>query len=132
MPFGHRHYAVAGMSSLDSLPGDQRAVLQLVLSRGRSYDEIAQLLSIDRAHTLPAELIHCLLGLAQASQAATLWFVDADAYRRAETAGRVAADIPVNHSARFAPALQPTLDTGTQALVVAATAWLGRSAEATP
>jgi len=37
------------MASLDSLPPDQRAVLQLVLQRGRSYDEIAQLLSIDRA-----------------------------------------------------------------------------------
>ncbi len=37
------------MPSLDSLPGDQRAVLQLVLGRGRSYDEIARLLSIDRA-----------------------------------------------------------------------------------
>ena len=34
------------MASLDSLPGDQRAVLQLVLGRGRSYDEIARLLSI--------------------------------------------------------------------------------------
>ncbi|MGH2876054.1 MAG: RNA polymerase sigma factor [Solirubrobacteraceae bacterium] len=37
------------MASLDSLPGDQRAVLQLVLGRGRSYDEIARLLSIDRS-----------------------------------------------------------------------------------
>jgi hypothetical protein len=37
------------MPSLDSLPGDQRAVLQLVLSRGRSYDEIARLLSINPA-----------------------------------------------------------------------------------
>src|ERR1700756_2814859 len=36
------------MSSLDSLPQDQRAVLQLVLSRGRSYDQIAQLLKINR------------------------------------------------------------------------------------
>jgi hypothetical protein len=35
------------MPTLDSLPGDQRAVLQLVLGRGRSYDEIARLLSID-------------------------------------------------------------------------------------
>ncbi|HWE15316.1 MAG TPA: hypothetical protein VG365_17460 [Solirubrobacteraceae bacterium] len=35
------------MPSLDSLPGDQRAVLQLVLGRGRSYNEIAGLLSID-------------------------------------------------------------------------------------
>ena len=37
------------MGSLDSLPADQRAVLQLVLQRGRSYDEIANMLSIDRA-----------------------------------------------------------------------------------
>jgi hypothetical protein len=37
------------MASLDSLPPDQRAVLQLVLQRGRSYDEIATMLSIDRA-----------------------------------------------------------------------------------
>jgi hypothetical protein len=37
------------MSSLDSLPADQRAVLQLVLQRGRSYDDIAAMLSIDRA-----------------------------------------------------------------------------------
>jgi hypothetical protein len=37
------------MATLDSLPADQRAVLELVLQRGRSYDEIAQMLSIDRA-----------------------------------------------------------------------------------
>jgi len=37
------------MASLDSLPADQRAVLQLVLQRGRSYDDIARLLSIDPA-----------------------------------------------------------------------------------
>ncbi len=36
------------MASLDSLPADQRAVLQLVLQQGRSYDEIARMLSIDR------------------------------------------------------------------------------------
>jgi Sigma-70, region 4 len=35
--------------SLDSLPPDQRAVLDLVLVRGRSYDDIARLLAIDRA-----------------------------------------------------------------------------------
>jgi hypothetical protein len=35
------------MPSLDSLPGDQRAVIQLVLGRGRSYDEIARMLSIN-------------------------------------------------------------------------------------
>lgn len=51
--------------------------------------------------------------------------IDPDAYRAAEESGRVPQDIPVNHSASFAPVIQPTLDTGTQALVVAALAWLG-------
>jgi hypothetical protein len=37
------------MASLDNLPPDQRAVLDLVLQRGRSYDDIARLLAIDRA-----------------------------------------------------------------------------------
>jgi hypothetical protein len=37
------------MAPVESLPPDQRAVLELVLRRGRTYDEIAQLLSIDRA-----------------------------------------------------------------------------------
>lgn len=37
------------MASFENLPPDQRAVLELVLRRGRSYDEIAKLLSIDRA-----------------------------------------------------------------------------------
>lgn len=36
------------MSALDNLAPDQRAVLQMVLQRGRSYDEIAALLTIDR------------------------------------------------------------------------------------
>jgi hippurate hydrolase len=52
---------------------------------------------------------------------------DPDAYRAAVTAGRVAQDIPVNHSPFFAPVLQPTLDTGTEAMVVAALAWLAPS-----
>lgn len=37
------------MASLDSLPADQRAVIQLVLQQGRRYDDIAAMLSIDRA-----------------------------------------------------------------------------------
>ncbi|HET7305160.1 MAG TPA: amidohydrolase, partial [Segeticoccus sp.] len=51
--------------------------------------------------------------------------IDPETYRRAEEAGRVSQDVPVNHSATFAPVIQPTLDTGTRALVVAALAWLG-------
>jgi hypothetical protein len=44
------------MTGLDSLPPDQRAVLSLVLDRGKSYGEVAQMLGIpesavrDRAH----------------------------------------------------------------------------------
>jgi hypothetical protein len=49
---------------------------------------------------------------------------DPDTYLAAEQAGRIAQDIPVNHAANFAPVIQPTLDTGTQALVLAALAWL--------
>lgn len=37
------------MASLDSLPADQRAVIQLVLQQGRRYDDIAAMLSVDRA-----------------------------------------------------------------------------------
>jgi len=42
-------------------------------------------------------------------------------------AGHIPGDIPVNHSPRFAPVIQPTLDTGTAALVAAALAWLALS-----
>ena len=50
--------------------------------------------------------------------------IDPDVYQAAEAAGRIAQDIPVNHSPNFAPVIQPTLDTGTKALVTAALAWL--------
>jgi amidohydrolase len=51
--------------------------------------------------------------------------IDRDTFGAAVAAGRVAQDIPVNHSPAFAPVIQPTCDTGTRALVVAALAWLG-------
>lgn len=51
---------------------------------------------------------------------------DADAYQRAVDAGRVSQDIPVNHAPAFAPVIQPTCDAGTEAMVVAAMAWLVR------
>lgn len=50
--------------------------------------------------------------------------IDPDLYRQAETEGRIADEVPVNHSASFAPSIQPTLDTGTAALVVAARTFL--------
>jgi amidohydrolase len=51
------------------------------------------------------------------------WYVggtDAELYRRAEQAGRVAQDIPTNHNAKFAPVIHPTLETGVQAMTTAA------------
>lgn len=59
----------------------------------------------------------------------TYWLfggADPETYRAAEAAGRVLTDIAVNHSPHFAPVIQPTLDTGTAALVAATLAWLGR------
>ncbi len=59
---------------------------------------------------------------------ATYWGiggVDPQVYRDAEQAGRL-GELPVNHSPLFAPEIEPTLDTGIEALVVAALAWLGR------
>lgn len=50
--------------------------------------------------------------------------IDPEAYRTAAAVGRVAQDIPTPHAPDFAPVIQPTCDTGTQALVVAALAWL--------
>jgi hippurate hydrolase len=54
------------------------------------------------------------------------WFVggtDPGTYAKAKSAGAI-ADIPTNHNPRFAPVIHPTLETGVEALVVAAQAWL--------
>jgi hypothetical protein len=53
----------------------------------------------------------------------TRWVIggtDPVAYTAAEQAGTLVRGIPANHSPFFAPVLQPTLDTGVSALVVAA------------
>jgi hippurate hydrolase len=55
------------------------------------------------------------------------WFVggnDPKAYAKAKAQGRL-NELPVNHSPKFAPILHPTLETGIEALVVGALAWLG-------
>ncbi|HET9059603.1 MAG TPA: M20 family metallopeptidase [Acidimicrobiales bacterium] len=56
------------------------------------------------------------------------WYVggtDPGAFQAAQAAGRVAQDIPTNHNPRFAPVLHPTIETGVQAMVVAALDALG-------
>jgi len=54
------------------------------------------------------------------------WFVggtDPEIYAKAKEANRI-NELPVNHSPKFAPVLHPTLQTGVEALIVAARAWL--------
>jgi hippurate hydrolase len=88
-----------------------------------------------RGHFSPARVKHT--GPAPASEdfgcfgtawqvPSVFWFVggnDPDRYAAAEAAGRV-NELPVNHSPKFAPVLHPTLETGVEALVVGALAWL--------
>jgi amidohydrolase len=52
---------------------------------------------------------------------------DAEAWHRADAAGTLNEAIPANHSPKFAPSIQPTLETGTAAIVVAGLAWLAPS-----
>lgn len=54
------------------------------------------------------------------------WFVggsDPRKYAEAKKNGKI-GDLPTNHNPRFAPVIHPTLETGVEALVVAAQAWL--------
>jgi len=53
----------------------------------------------------------------------TVGGTDPDAYRAAKEAGRL-SELPTNHNPRFAPVLQPTLETGVETLLAAAGAWL--------
>jgi hippurate hydrolase len=58
------------------------------------------------------------------------WFVggtDRETYAKAKEAGRL-NELPTNHNPRFLPVIHPTLETGVEAMVVAARAWLSPSA----
>ena len=55
------------------------------------------------------------------------WFVggtDPELYAKLKAENRL-GELPTNHNPRFAPVIHPTLETGVQAMVVAAQAWLG-------
>jgi hippurate hydrolase len=78
---------------------------------------------------LPKQTVSEDFGVIPASAGApyTYWGIgrtDRQAYLAAEKAGRL-MDLPSNHSPKFLPPLQPTLRTGTEAMVAAAMAWLG-------
>jgi amidohydrolase len=54
------------------------------------------------------------------------WFiggVDPNTYAKAERDGRL-SELPTNHNPKFAPVIHPTLETGVEALVTGACAWL--------
>jgi hippurate hydrolase len=56
------------------------------------------------------------------------WFVggtDPQLYAHAKAEGRI-NELPVNHNPAFAPVIHPTLETGLEALVAAASEWLGK------
>jgi amidohydrolase len=53
----------------------------------------------------------------------TVGGTDPETYRQAKEAGRL-AELPTNHNPRFAPVIHPTLETGVETLVAAASAWL--------
>ena len=60
----------------------------------------------------------------------SFWFIggiDPDLWDEVEKKGRIAEDIPVNHSPFFAPVMQPTLRIGVDALCLAAMTFLGVS-----
>lgn len=62
----------------------------------------------------------------EAPAPSVFWFLggaDRDLYAKAEAAGQLNA-LPSNHSPKFAPVIHPTLETGVQALMTAARAWL--------
>jgi amidohydrolase len=57
------------------------------------------------------------------------WYVggtDPVLYSKAEKAGRVAEDVPTNHSSKFAPIVHPTLEAGVEAITAATLSFVGR------
>ncbi|KAJ6143897.1 Amidohydrolase [Penicillium samsonianum] len=68
------------------------------------------------------------LGLA-VGKPCCFWFlgcIDSNTWDEAEKKGRVSQDIPVNHSSSFAPAIQPTLTIGRNAMIAGALTFLSK------
>ncbi len=114
------------------------------ITRGSSYPlgvndagTTERILDVFRRHFSP-ERVH-IRGPASASEdfgtfgsewhvPSVYWFVggsDPATYAMAKQAGKL-NELPTNHSPFFAPVLHPTLETGVEALVVGAYAWLAK------
>src|SRR5690348_6288657 len=95
---------------------------------GRVADALRQYFSADRVRQVETASASEDFGLfgTEWGVPSVFWFVggtDPDVYARAKAANRI-NEIPTNHNPRFLPVIHPTLETGVEALVVAAQAWL--------
>ena len=97
----------------------------------RIRDAFREYFSPDRVkHTGPAPASEDFGCFGTAWQVPSVfWFVGGDdpqIYAKAKAEGKL-NELPVNHSPQFAPVLHPTLETGVEAMVVGALAWLAAS-----
>ncbi|GAB3611206.1 amidohydrolase [Humibacter ginsengiterrae] len=115
---------VAVTESFPVLHNDEEATARTmaafrdVLGAGRVLDPGAVTGSEDvgaLATAADAPIVYWLLG-----------GLDPRLFATAPANGTTDADVPSNHSPHFAPLIHPTLETGVQALVVAAKEWLGK------
>jgi len=113
------------ISSIDSYPrvaNDPEATKRVVNSFHLRFPQSLH----EMSHPMSGSEDFGLLGEACGAPS-VFWFVggvDPETYAEAEKTGRIKEMIPTNHSPRFAPAIHPTLQTGVEALVSAACAWL--------
>ncbi|CAM5199480.1 N-acetyldiaminopimelate deacetylase [Castellaniella defragrans] len=94
----------------------------------RVADAFRKHFSVDRVHEVgPASASEDFGSFGtQWGVPSVFWFVggtDPEVYAKAKAANRM-NEIPSNHSPHFLPVLHPTLETGVEAMVVAARAWL--------
>lgn len=106
------------VESLPTTVNDHDATARVVAAFGARFGADALL-------ELPASLGSEDFGVfgRAAGVPSVFWFFgggDAARYARAEQDGRLAEDVPSNHSPLYAPVVHPTLATGVSALVVAA------------
>ena len=108
--------------------GGADAVVNDAVATKRVVDAFRRSFPADRVReTAPSSASEDFGAFGAAAHApAVFWFVggvDPDTYAQAEAAGKL-NEIPTNHNPHFAPVIHPTLETGVEALVVAAQAWL--------
>ena len=112
----------------------ERPIVTVAAEHGAGGDLVAQRVAAALRGHFGGDRVHELAAPVSASEdfgsfgtewhaPSVFWYVggtDAETYRRAQLAGRVAEDIPTNHNARFAPVIHPTLETGVEAMTTTA------------